>query len=657
MQQLEDANSHVVSALDPATPSGSSPETVGGGLQPPTPRHVPLTAHITSTATPADKLPPTTRPTSVPNNTPAQSPELRGAARVERAASAQLAALPPPVARLHDAGARERIRGGGNGGGESDGESGGENDDDAGHVTGEPARQQPEVASHGGRGRGAGSGPAPGPDIDTDTGSASADRTPTATAATPVEPADRAPLPAEPAPLPAAALSRGGPLQLPHISTLLSLPESQEMRGNSPNSILNRRNIFTTSDSRGSTRSADIEDQGALSAINAGADPNFSAHSAANAAATISSIPVDRDVVTPNRFYFNNNRSATDPHASQDHGNKINISSLLNSRGEDTYTLRTGAEPTSSPAYSGVLDDDAMDVDDVKPISAGSAGSAGAVPVTTPKYINSKLDEVRSRMLLGPKRQTSPLWTSPRCDDLGAAAIITKMRSSPYAAPDDTNSSRPGSASYRSHARPVIRINQREYEPDESDEHAVIEDDTEDEYRELPSENRGSDKITWNKSGMKRRVTRRQSAPTVNVKRRHSGSDGFTGEMRSSRHSSTSSTSTVTSLLSAAALLGKVPSGASELTVPTSPTGRDKPKRKNTSGSRSRTGCWICRLRKKKCSEEKPNCHNCLRLNLECFYDIVKPDFISDPAKKNEKLEEIKKKTKEAKRMAMRRRP
>lgn len=79
----------------------------------------------------------------------------------------------------------------------------------------------------------------------------------------------------------------------------------------------------------------------------------------------------------------------------------------------------------------------------------------------------------------------------------------------------------------------------------------------------------------------------------------------------------------------------------------------DQIKKRNATGARSRTGCWICRLRKKKCTEEKPQCQNCVRLHLECFYDIVKPDFISDPAKKAAKLDEIKKKTKEAKRQAM----
>lgn len=73
--------------------------------------------------------------------------------------------------------------------------------------------------------------------------------------------------------------------------------------------------------------------------------------------------------------------------------------------------------------------------------------------------------------------------------------------------------------------------------------------------------------------------------------------------------------------------------------------------------TRSRNGCWICRLRKKKCSEEKPHCYNCQRLNLDCFYNTDKPDFISDPEKKKLKLQEIKIKTREAKRNAMRKRP
>ncbi|KAK9474317.1 uncharacterized protein V1510DRAFT_401405 [Dipodascopsis tothii] len=51
--------------------------------------------------------------------------------------------------------------------------------------------------------------------------------------------------------------------------------------------------------------------------------------------------------------------------------------------------------------------------------------------------------------------------------------------------------------------------------------------------------------------------------------------------------------------------------------------------RKRPSMSRTRTGCWSCRLRRKKCSEEKPNCKVCLRLNIQCYqYSPQKPDFI-----------------------------
>ena len=71
-------------------------------------------------------------------------------------------------------------------------------------------------------------------------------------------------------------------------------------------------------------------------------------------------------------------------------------------------------------------------------------------------------------------------------------------------------------------------------------------------------------------------------------------------------------------------------------------------------GTRSRKGCWICRLRKKKCTEDKPSCFNCRRLNLTCLYSEKKPDFIANPAKKSKKLDEIREKTKVAKRNAMR---
>lgn len=84
---------------------------------------------------------------------------------------------------------------------------------------------------------------------------------------------------------------------------------------------------------------------------------------------------------------------------------------------------------------------------------------------------------------------------------------------------------------------------------------------------------------------------------------------------------------------------------------------RKTKKEKPTGGAtRSRSGCWICRLRKKKCTEEKPKCYNCDRLNLECCYSLLRPDFVTDETLRKAKLQEIKLNTREAKRIAMKKR-
>ncbi|CCH62344.1 hypothetical protein TBLA_0H00520 [Henningerozyma blattae CBS 6284] len=54
--------------------------------------------------------------------------------------------------------------------------------------------------------------------------------------------------------------------------------------------------------------------------------------------------------------------------------------------------------------------------------------------------------------------------------------------------------------------------------------------------------------------------------------------------------------------------------------------------------TRSRNGCWICRLRKKKCSETKPSCDNCKRLTLHCDYNKIQPEYIVNPIEKRKKL-------------------
>ncbi|KAK9385095.1 hypothetical protein V1515DRAFT_296557 [Lipomyces mesembrius] len=63
--------------------------------------------------------------------------------------------------------------------------------------------------------------------------------------------------------------------------------------------------------------------------------------------------------------------------------------------------------------------------------------------------------------------------------------------------------------------------------------------------------------------------------------------------------------------------------------------------RRRASVSRSRTGCWTCRLRRKKCSEEKPSCAACLRLKLTCDGYGERPDFMKTAEAMNRKRDEI----------------
>ncbi len=48
-----------------------------------------------------------------------------------------------------------------------------------------------------------------------------------------------------------------------------------------------------------------------------------------------------------------------------------------------------------------------------------------------------------------------------------------------------------------------------------------------------------------------------------------------------------------------------------------------KRRRLGRSAPRSKGGCIKCKRRKVKCDEEKPSCHNCIRLELECEYDYI----------------------------------
>ncbi|KAG0665539.1 hypothetical protein C6P44_004919 [Monosporozyma unispora] len=254
-----------------------------------------------------------------------------------------------------------------------------------------------------------------------------------------------------------------------------------------------------------------------------------------------------------------------------------------------------------------------------------------------------------------------------------------------------TNKSRPHSSSFssalKSHNRPILRIHQRE-DPlnNKLINHSAISsdsssgDETEDEKdnftcqnvsksnRErtlsnpalrrlsmeiIPPEDRN---VTWNKNG--RRILKNPHVDTVKSEledksklrenkkvkkpttKKRKGRPPKVGRGRKPKIEETNSNEEID------------PNGTDEELT------SKKPKKEKPIGgaTRSRTGCWICRLRKKKCTEEKPKCFNCERLNLECCYSILRPDFVTDERLRKAKLQEIKINTREAKRKAMKKR-
>ncbi|EPS42172.1 hypothetical protein H072_3849 [Dactylellina haptotyla CBS 200.50] len=62
----------------------------------------------------------------------------------------------------------------------------------------------------------------------------------------------------------------------------------------------------------------------------------------------------------------------------------------------------------------------------------------------------------------------------------------------------------------------------------------------------------------------------------------------------------------------------------------------------NTRHVRTRTGCWTCRFRKKKCDEARPACEQCSHLRLTCDGYDGQPVWMKDPEKASEKKLEIK---------------
>lgn len=345
--------------------------------------------------------------------------------------------------------------------------------------------------------------------------------------------------------------------------------------------------------------------------------------------------------------------------------------------------------------------------------SSANSNTNNANITYQPKYFNTKFDELRNRVLLGssqafPEAESANKYpynsnggnpTSNDQDanvDAEAAAIISQMRSSPLPPFNEqfgtgSRNSRPNSSlssqsiqnnafhsfSKRVLPTPVLRVNQRPFSGNQDEQVIMEEDDDGEDYGDGEFENEDSEPkapetVAWNKNG-KRRLSRRRSGPphyqsqlkglkisdVDNQENSYYPSTDVSENSIQVKRSRSSSLSTETSALlspdskNAKQLKFKESNFNNDVSNEQMVKSSDQIKKRNATGARSRTGCWICRLRKKKCTEEKPQCQNCVRLHLECFYDIVKPDFISDPTKKAAKLDEIKKKTKEAKRQAM----
>lgn len=77
-------------------------------------------------------------------------------------------------------------------------------------------------------------------------------------------------------------------------------------------------------------------------------------------------------------------------------------------------------------------------------------------------------------------------------------------------------------------------------------------------------------------------------------------------------------------------------------------------RRKRSILPRSKSGCWTCRIRKKKCTEEKPSCSQCVKLGLECDgYSDDRPDFMMNAQLQRRRLDDIKHHTSQRKKIGV----
>lgn len=62
----------------------------------------------------------------------------------------------------------------------------------------------------------------------------------------------------------------------------------------------------------------------------------------------------------------------------------------------------------------------------------------------------------------------------------------------------------------------------------------------------------------------------------------------------------------------------------------------------SSSKTRSSGGCWTCRVRRKKCAENRPECDTCKALEITCYFQDEKPDWMDGGARQRDMADRIK---------------
>ncbi|GAB0137219.1 hypothetical protein EsDP_00005495 [Epichloe bromicola] len=62
----------------------------------------------------------------------------------------------------------------------------------------------------------------------------------------------------------------------------------------------------------------------------------------------------------------------------------------------------------------------------------------------------------------------------------------------------------------------------------------------------------------------------------------------------------------------------------------------------SSSKTRSSGGCWTCRVRRKKCAGNRPECDTCKALEITCYFGQEKPDWMDGGPKQKDMAEKIK---------------